>query len=166
MKSRKITLALALAISAVAAMLPLNHVAAAEEQVPLKGSFATSSIITVNFPFIHISTDGVGQVSHLGRTRLHSELDVLIGVDTATGTFTYTAANGDTLTGTVSGIVPPPDLQGNDEFDLTAIFTGGSGRFTDATGSVLTHTVSQATGPTSAVASNTISGTVSSVGSN
>lgn len=165
MKSSKITLVVALAFAVTAFAFPLRRVAAAE-QVPIKGSYATSSVITVNFPFVHISTEGIGQVSHLGRTRLQGELDVLIGVGTATGTFTYTAANGDTLTGTVSGIIPPPDPQGNDEFDLAVLFTGGTGRFSDASGSALTHSVSHATGPNSVAALNTIAGTVSTVGSN
>ena len=164
MKSRKITLAIALAIAFAATVLPLERVAAAEP-VPLKGSYATSSIITVNFPFVHISTDGVGQVSQLGRTTLHGELDVLIGANTVTGTFTFTAANGDTLTGTISGFIPPPDPQGNVEFDSAVAFTGGTGRFSGASGSAVTHSVAQTTGPDSSVASNTITGTVSSVGS-
>jgi hypothetical protein len=165
MKSRKITSALALAILLAACALPLRRVAAAE-QVPLRGTYATSSIITVNFPFVHISTDGVGAVSHLGRTTLHGELDLLIGANTVTGTFTYTAANGDTLTGTISGFIPPPDPQGNVEFDSAVTFTGGTGHFSGASGSAVTHSLGQATGPNSVVASNTITGTVSSVGSN
>lgn len=159
MKNRKTMLALAytLAIAVVVWTLPLNPVAASVP-VSLHGSFGSISTVTVNFPMVHISTFGVGQMSHLGRTTFQSEIDVLIGPQTATGTFTFTAANGDTLTGTTSGISLPPDPHGASEGDLTDTFTGGTGRFSGASGSALVHVISQNTGPASAVAYSTLSG--------
>jgi hypothetical protein len=167
MKNRKTMLALAyaLAIAVVIWTLPLNPVAASEA-VPIKGSVAGNSTFTVDFPLIHVTSVGVGHMSHLGRTTYQGELDILIGPQTATGTITFTAANGDNLTATVSGIIPPPDPQGLGEFDLTDTITGGTGRFSDATGSILIHGVSQATGPNSSVNFSTLRGTISSVGSN
>lgn len=162
MNYRKTTLALTyiLAIAMVVWTLPLNSVEASGD-VPVKGSFGGNGIITVNYPYVHISTVGVGQMSHLGRTTFQSEIDVLIGPQAATGTFTFTAANGDTLTGTTSGIISPPDQLGVSEFDLTDTFTGGTGRFSGASGSVLVHGVSQATGPSSSVLQFTLGGTIS-----
>jgi hypothetical protein len=165
MKSRRITLAFALAIAVVAMWLPFNHVAAAD-QVPLKGTFVSNSIVTVNFPVLHASTDGVGELSHLGRTTFHSEIDILIGPQTVTGTGTFTAANGDTLTAIVSGTVSFPDAQGISKLNLTDTFTGGTGRFAGASGSASVTGFSQATGPTTGIDLTNISGTISSVGSN
>ena len=51
-----------------------------------------------------------------------------------TGSYQFTAANGDTLTADVSGLatlVPPGVLTTHEE----AVITGGTGRFADATGS-------------------------------
>lgn len=167
MKSRKTMLALAhiLTIAVVVWTLPLNS-AAASEALPIKGSFAGTSSFTVNFPIIHASFAGVGQMSHLGRTTYQGELDTLIGPQTATGTITFTAANGDTLTATISGIIPPPDPQGMGEFDLTDTITGGTGRFSGASGSFLVHNISQLTGSNSTFELSSVSGTISSVGSN
>jgi hypothetical protein len=165
MKSRRIALAFTLAIAAIAMWLPVNHVGAAD-QVPLKGTFASSSIITVNFPVVHASTDGVGQLTHFGRTTFHSEIDILIGLQTVTGTATFTAANGDTLTVIVSGTATPPNAQGMSDLALTDTLIGGTGRFTNASGSASVTGLSQATGPTTAIELTTLSGTISSVGSN
>lgn len=144
----------------------LKSTAATSAAVPIKGSFAGYSTFTFNFPIIHASFAGVGQMSHLGRTTYQGELDILIGPQTATGTITFTAANGDTLTATISGIAPAPDPQGMGESDLTDTITGGTGRFAGATGSFLVHNISQLTGPNSTFELSSLTGTISPVGSN
>src|SRR5688500_8334296 len=76
---------------------------------------------------------GVCQLSHLGRTTIRSVQDI----DLATGTqvsveLTFTAANGDVLRATNVGTSAPsgPGVR----FQGNATFSGGTGRFANATG--------------------------------
>lgn len=149
---------------AMTAIAPPVRLLAADQEVPINGSFANRSTFSFNYPIVHISTDAVGQMSHLGRTTAHSELDVVLGPQTTTGTVTYSAADGSALTGTITGASPQPDAQGMADYDLTVTFTGGTGRFTGASGSAVVHIILQVTGPNSAVSFSTIRGSVSSMG--
>jgi len=54
---------------------------------------------------------------------------------TYTGTFHWFAANGDIIEGTFHGYLADPDMDGVYDNYETAEVTGGTGRFTDATGS-------------------------------
>ena len=75
----------------------------------------------------------------------------------STGTSTFTAANGDTLTATVVGQATPTAIPGVLSIVEIYTITGGTGRFADATGTfTLESTVNQATG----VSSGTFSGTI------
>ena len=70
-------------------------------------------------------------VSHLGESEVVWELRVVpFTLEFISGTFTITAANGDTLEGDYSDFV----LHGTGEYDLDWVFTGGEGRFEGATG--------------------------------
>jgi hypothetical protein len=90
-------------------------------------------------------SDTTGVASHLGRTSSHID-----GVVTITGPDTFTvsgssvtlAANGDELFGTFIGS-GTTDAAGNSAGQVTTTFTGGTGRFANASGS--------ATGPFSQV---------------
>jgi hypothetical protein len=83
-------------------------------------------------------TDGTGTVSHLGQTTVHID-----GVLTPTGPSTFTvagpltltAANGDQLFGDFSGSGTNVASGGSTGTTATTI-TGGTGRFTGASGSV------------------------------
>lgn len=74
----------------------------------------------------------------MGRLTLSSEQTVVFNPDgssTITNTSTYTAPNGDQIFATFLGTVEPPDAAGNVCFEGTETYTGGTGRFTGATGS-------------------------------
>ena len=74
-----------------------------------------------------------------------------------TGSATFTAANGDTLTATVDGQATPTTTPGVLSIVEVYTITGGTGRFADATGTFTLHsTVNQATG----VSSGTFSGAI------
>jgi hypothetical protein len=107
---------------------------AAAEQVPFKGSLEGLDIGTpVNPPFVSVQVTATGNATQLGLFT-YTELDT---VDTSTrigtGTFVFTAANGDTVFGTISGqaTFTPPNVLTIEE---KAIITGGTGRFAEATG--------------------------------
>ena len=77
---------------------------------------------------------------------------------TAIGTFAFTAANGDTVTGTFTGASAPTALPDVFSIEETASITGGTGRFADATGSfVVNRLVNLPTGLTTGSFEGTIS---------
>jgi hypothetical protein len=90
---------------------------------------------------IDVQVEGKGQATHLGQytiTRHHCFNPATAAFED--GTLEQTAANGDKIFGTYSGSVAgvvEVDDQGNPLviiINATQVITGGSGRFTDATG--------------------------------
>jgi hypothetical protein len=101
---------------------------------PIKGECdMTFEVLEVNFPILRQRDYGTCQLSHLGRTGFDGILEVNLLLGTQTGTRTFTAANGDELYATAAGISAPigPGLIG---FSATFTFTGGTGRFANASG--------------------------------
>jgi hypothetical protein len=99
--------------------------------------------VVVSTPF-----EGVGRLSHLGKSTVSSSqtVDFTKTPPELTGTDEFTAANGDKLYATHSGISGAPDAQGNVTFSGEYIFTGGTGKFQGASGSAaFTGTASLAT---------------------
>ncbi len=101
---------------------------------PIKGECnLTFEVLEVNFPILRQRDKGTCQLSHLGRTGSDGILEINLLFGTQTGTRTFTAANGDELYATVAGTSAPigPGLIG---FSATLTFTGGTGRFANASG--------------------------------
>ncbi len=134
---------------------------AAGEQVPFTGSLEGLDIATpINPGFISVQVTATGNATQLGLFT-YTELDT---VDTSTrigsGTFVFTAANGDTVFGTGTGqaTFTPPNvltIEGNE------IITGGTGRFAGATGS---FTVTRLKNTVTNVTSGSFTGTISAPG--
>ena len=82
-----------------------------------------------------VLVEGTGHASHLGRFTFSFPHLVNTSTRTATGTYTLTAANGDTLTADVTGTAVPTATPGVLYIVETATITGGTGRFAGATGS-------------------------------
>lgn len=97
--------------------------------VPFKGEY------TFSFGANGVSGSGIG--SHIGRFML-AEQNNNEGFPVITGTATITAANGDQLFATHYGVV---QMLGNGMAQVDAEFTitGGTGRFSGATGSFESH---------------------------
>jgi hypothetical protein len=75
-----------------------------------------------------------GKATHVGAfTKVTSDV-VNIVTGEVEGSFTITAANGELLTGVYSGFSIPDAASGTFTWLLNATFTGGTGRFTHATG--------------------------------
>jgi len=109
--------------------------AAAEKQVPFRGSIETVAISsTFEFPFLFGSSIATGNVTHLGRFTATWEIQINVTTLTATGSYVFTAANGDTLFTTFEALGFPTD----DPFVVHIVeahtITGGTGRFAGATG--------------------------------
>jgi hypothetical protein len=116
--------------------------AAGPSDVPLRGTIAYQDAISpTNDPNCPISgmTIGTGTVSHLGKSAAVSTACISVNQGVYTilrSTISVTAANGDMLTGSYTGIFYPT---GNGTlYELrngTLTITGGTGQFANATGS-------------------------------
>jgi hypothetical protein len=119
---------------AIVVVLGLAGPVTAQEQVPFYGRLVGVDTATaVNPPFVSVEVNTEGNATHLGRFTLDELATVNIFTRVATGTFLFTAANGDTVFGTFSGLatLTAPDVLTIVE---NAIITGGTGRFDGATG--------------------------------
>jgi|SRR5687768_3317331 len=125
--------------------------------VPFKGQLeGTATVTPLDPPFGAVHVTATGNATHLGRFALEIPHVVNFATSSATGTITFTAANGDTLvasftgqaqvTGTIAAIVE------------TATVTGGSGRFAGAAGS---FTINRVFDRVARTTHGTIEGTIS-----
>jgi hypothetical protein len=102
---------------------------------PIKGECnLTFEVLEVNFPILRQRDYGTCQLSHLGRAGFAGSLEVNLLLGTQTGSRTFTAASGDELYATVAGTSEPIE-PGRIGFSATFTFTGGTGRFANASGS-------------------------------
>jgi hypothetical protein len=127
-----------LLIALAAMTFAFTHSAAlADDGVPVEGILAVNFTSSQTSPgIIAISANGVGRLTNVGNLsfQLQKTLDLTGKVPTYSGTFTITAANGDTLTGTYSAVTGPPDAAGYGTFSGQLAVTGGTGRFQSASG--------------------------------
>jgi hypothetical protein len=132
----------------------------AVESVPLKGMDTFSSVVIGGSgSVIYTADSGSGTATHLGLfTMAASEVVDFASMTVRNGTFTLTAANGDTVSGTYSGTILP-GLVG---YHVSGPITGGTGRFAGATGAIIFDGIVD---PATLTGSDVISGTITSVGS-
>jgi hypothetical protein len=127
--------------------------------VPFKGSLEGEyGQPSGAFPIFHESIRGDGQATYLGRYALAIDETVNLLTATAVGTFAFTAANGDTVTGTFTGQAQPGPLVSITE---EATITGGTGRFEGATGSFVIDRVFD---PTKRTTIGSFEGSISATG--
>ncbi len=126
-----------LAILAVAAIGPAAAMGkAGGTDRPVKGT--STSTTTVDLATGTGTSDGSGQVSHLGAFTFHNDFTgFTVTGDTFTWTQTATivAANGDEIFATAVGT----GTLSTGEATLVSTFTGGTGRFADASGTLTTE---------------------------
>ena len=156
-------------ISLVVAAMLLTAVlavpAAAQKQVPFKGSLQGHETDTPEGgpPPTTLSVDGnaTGIASHVGQFSFSYQLTVTLADGTATGSAQLIAANGDSIYTTVAGSSEMTATPG--VFSITEIntITGGTGRFSGAQGSfTIERLINLATGFTS----GSFHGTITSPG--
>ena len=141
----------------VALALPMYATAA--DQMPLNGSeTGTFQLLgSCETGGLALEVTGTGHATFIGRYtgRYRECFDPATGAVTD-GSFTLTAENGDTLYGTYAGQAVPAGA--NVSYDDPGVITGGTGRFTGASGNANTTGVANlATGEYR----GTISGSVS-----
>ncbi len=134
----------------------------AGKRVPFRGSL--EGVVTrtpLSPPLVSALVEGTGQAAHLGRYTFTFQNVVNTSTMRGTGTYTFTAANGDTLTADVTGTAVPSETPGVLYIVETATITGGTGRFADATGSFV---VSRLFNTITRVTTGSIEGTISPPG--
>ena len=127
-----------LALIVITFMFAYNA-ALADDGVPVEGILAVNFTSSQTSPgIIAISANGIGRLTNVGYLsfQLQKTLDLTAKVPTYSGTFTITAGNGDTLTGTYAAIAGAPDAGGYGTFSGQLTITGGTGRFQSASGVV------------------------------
>jgi hypothetical protein len=122
---------------------------AANDLVPFRGEMTgTATITPIAPPIVSVLLETSGHANQLGRFTLVAPHTVNQATRIASGTYTFTAPDGSTLTATLSGsatLVAPGELAISEE----GVITGGTGRFEGATGSFSTQrTFFPATGQT------------------
>ena len=132
-----------------------------DKEVPFKGRLEGTATVTPGTPpFLSASVEGTGNATHLGRFTVAIPHVVNAMTRTSTGTYEFTAANGDTVTAGFTGqsTLTAPGVLAVVE---AATITGGTGRFANASGSFTVERVlTQATGLTT----GSFDGTISSPG--
>lgn len=106
--------------------------------VPLKGALqGTVTVTPLAPPFASVVITASGSATALGRFTLQVPHTVNFATATGAGTFTFTAANGDRLTASFTGRADTS--QPIFSMEEHATITGGTGRFTGATGTFAVH---------------------------
>jgi hypothetical protein len=120
-----------------------------DDPLPFRGSLTAKEIDIVTFPTLLANGEAKGTATHLGRYAAIFEATVNVLDGTATGGYTFTAANGDQLFSTFTGLgVPAGGSLASITETLT--ITGGTGRFAGAGGTlVVQRTLDQTTGESS-----------------
>src|SRR5687767_11956650 len=112
MKRQSFSAGVALTILAV---LGLAGPAAAGEQVPFHGNLdgtVQRAPVPGNPSLVSVAVNGIGNATQLGQFDFAAPHYVNTTTRTATGTYTFTAANGDTLTATFTGQATPTATSG------------------------------------------------------
>jgi len=129
------------------ALFEAHQTAMAADGVPVEGMFAMNFQGGPSGPgTFDFTVNGIGVLSSVGNSKIQVQktLDVTGKVPTYSGTFTITALNGDTLTGTYQGVGTPLDSGGFSPFSGVLTVTGGTGRFQGASGVVSFSALSNA----------------------
>jgi hypothetical protein len=109
--------------------------AAAEKEVPFKGSVEAVESYDIQFPTLFVDTTGTGMATHLGLFTVTWEFTVNLLNGAGIGSAHFIAANGDSVFTESLGQGDPtledPDITRVVE---THTITGGTGRFAGATG--------------------------------
>ena len=136
MKNSRIFLPVAVVLLTAALAGPV----AAQKFVPFSGSLQANEPAEAGAPpgFLIVNGTGAGIATHLGRFSIVWHFTVNLAEGTGSGPLVLTAANGDLIFATAVGGSEPTSTAG--VFRVREVFTitGGSGRFSNAQGTIVT----------------------------
>ena len=161
---RRRIMCLALSLVSMAAVALRSQ--AADRQVPFNAAFTTVFVGDGNFPIARFTVLGQGEATPLGAATT-ATTNQLVNLNTgeATATYTFAAANGDTFVVEEKFQSTFDQIARRVTFEGTYVVTGGTGRFSGATGSGTLTGSAVFTGPNNGIGSFTLLGTISSPGS-
>jgi hypothetical protein len=143
---------------AVVAVLGLTGPVSAGDDVPFKGGYEGEDVATPSVPpFVSVEVTAAGNSTHLGNFTFIELGTIDTTTRIGTGTFQFTAANGDTVYGSIHGqaTFTPPNVLSILE---VGTIEGGTGRFAGATGTFnVTRLKNSVTGETICTFEGTIS---------
>src|SRR4029453_12218759 len=99
------------------------------EMVPFKGTLSGSVISSVPLDECHVLSEIVngGNATQLGRFTGTAEFILNVCDLTYVGSYVFTGANGDSISGPFSGSLTPTDVQGVFDNNEIAFITSGTG---------------------------------------
>src|ERR1043166_8666695 len=137
--------------------------AAAQHQVPFKGSMQGNDVVTANpsSGTVVEKTSGTGVGTHLGQFSFSQQETINLAALTATGSAHWVSANGDSIDTTLTGSAELTSTPG--VFSITEVhtITGGPGRFAGVQGS---FTVERLGSAVTLLTSGSFHGTITSPG--
>ena len=152
-----------LALTTLAVLFLARPVVAAA-QIPFKGQLQGEVTRSGAPPVVSVNVAAEGTASHLGRFTLEIPHSVNVITRTATGSYLFVAANGDTLTADFVGHSMPTAEDPTVLYIVeTATITGGTGRFAGAAGSFTCERLYDTIGGTT---TGSFTGAISSPGAN
>jgi hypothetical protein len=136
------------------------NTAARDKHISIQGNIQELERDEVLFPTIYLHGNGSGSATELGQFTMHFEgivynnsAGVGVGVEGAN----FTAADGDKIFATNTGLGVPTSTGGVNKIVEKYTVTGGTGRYTDASGS---FTVERLVTLQTGVSSGTIEGSI------
>jgi hypothetical protein len=110
--------------------------ARAGDTVPFKGILSGTAISSVPLDECHVLSEIVngGNATQLGRFTGTAEFILNVCDLTYVGSYVFTGANGDSISGPFTGTLTPTSIEGVFDNNELAFITGGTGRFANATG--------------------------------
>ena len=126
-------------------------------ETPFQGSFQAVETHAVQFPKLTVAGSGTGNATHLGKFIMTYDAEVNLLNRVGIGSVEFIAANGDRVFADILGQSTPTGTPNLVSIVEILTITGGTGRFADATGSVIsTRLLDQVTGNTSGSFDGTI----------
>ncbi len=153
MKKMLKSIPMALLLLMVMAGIGYAAPAAAEKQLPFKGTMQAVETYQLAFPTLFVDASGSGNATHLGRFTVSYQIVVQLfpdGTGIGSESARFVAANGDSLFAKGSGLGIPTETPNVNRIVERYTITGGTGRFAGASGSfTLKRLVNLVTGVTS-----------------
>jgi hypothetical protein len=136
MKTKQSILSCMAASLVAATIISVTTPASGRDQVPFKGTVSGSVISITPLDECNQLVEAVngGNASHLGRFTGTAEFVLDVCNLTYVGSYVFTAANGDSISGPFIGSLTPTAVQGVFDNTESAFITRGTGRFAGATG--------------------------------
>jgi hypothetical protein len=119
----------------------LGGPAAAQKAIPFKGDLTATETYDIQGATLFVDASGAGNATHLGLFSVTYESEVDLATLSGHGSAHFVAANGDSLFAEVVGQATP--TSDPNVLSIVEVFTitGGTGRFTGATGSITVERV-------------------------